>query len=485
MAESTIMRQYLWMLAASGAAAIAFGLLALLWPALTLAIFIFLFGIYALVDGVLALAAMFRAINAHTVWWPYLAVGLLGIGAGIAAFVYPSMTAVVLLYIIATWAMAVGLVQIVSAIIQSQWMPAVLGAVSVVFGLLLFTNPTGGALALVLVIGFVILLWALSWTMGWFAFLTNPDFAQNYLASQGVANVTAFFNAAMSRRFISIGGLLTLVIILISAVAFLTANNRPRIAEEQPPTISEPLSAFHFPPATFVFLLIALASILVIAPEFVYLRDQFGTRMNTIFKFYYQAWLLWSIAAAFGTAVLLQNLRGAWDWVFRVGLVVLLFVSLTYPALAIPNKTNNFNPPLGWTLNDFARIQQSNPDEAAGIEWLRSAPYGVVAEAVGGGYTSYGRISTYTGLPTVLDWYDHESQWRGTSAPQGTREADIKLLYSTSNWQTALEILKRYNIRYVYIGNLERSTYPVQEEKFRSNLIQVFKQGAVTIYEVP
>ncbi len=355
------------------------------------------------------------------------------------------------------------------------------------FVYLIFKQKQAGnwTLALVLVIGFVILLWALSWTMGWFAFLTNPDFAQNYLASQGVANVTAFFNAAMSRRFISIGGLLTLVIILISAVAFLTANNRPRIAEEQPPTISEPLSAFHFPPATFVFLLIALASILVIAPEFVYLRDQFGTRMNTIFKFYYQAWLLWSIAAAFGTAVLLQNLRGAWDWVFRVGLVVLLFVSLTYPALAIPNKTNNFNPPLGWTLNDFARIQQSNPDEAAGIEWLRSAPYGVVAEAVGGGYTSYGRISTYTGLPTVLDWYDHESQWRGTSAPQGTREADIKLLYSTSNWQTALEILKRYNIRYVYIGNLERSTYPVQEEKFRSNLIQVFKQGAVTIYEVP
>ncbi|MCL4530928.1 MAG: DUF2298 domain-containing protein [Chloroflexi bacterium] len=347
------------------------------------------------------------------------------------------------------------------------------------FVYLIFKQKQAGnwTLAIVLVIGFIILLWVLSWTMGWFAFLTNPDFAQNYLASQGVANVTAFFNAAMSRRFVSIGGLLTLVIILVPAVAFLATNRRPQTINEQPSTINHP-------PA-FIFLLIALASILVIAPEFVYLRDQFGTRMNTIFKFYYQAWLLWSIAAAFGTAVLLQNLRGAWDWIFRIGLVVLLFMSLTYPALAIPNKTNNFNPPLGWTLNDFTRIQRSNPMHAAGIEWLRSAPYGVVAEAVGGGYTSYGRISTYTGLPTVLDWYDHETQWRGTSAPQGTRADDIKLLYSTSNWQTALSILKRYNIRYVYIGNLERSTYPVQEEKFRSNLVQVFKQGAVTIYEVP
>ena len=53
--------------------------------------------------------------------------------------------------------------------------------------------------------------------------------------------------------------------------------------------------------------------------------------MNTIFKFYYQAWLLWSIAAAFGTAILLQNLRGAWDWIFRIGLVLLLFIALTYP----------------------------------------------------------------------------------------------------------------------------------------------------------
>ena len=361
------------------------------------------------------------------------------------------------------------------------------------FGYLIFKQKQAGnwALSLVLVIGFIILLWAFSWTMGWFAFLKDPAFAQQYLASQGVADVSAFFDAAMSRRFVSIGGLLTLVIILIPAVAFLTTDPKRQTTDEPSSSILHPPSSVSHPPSSishsppFIFLLIALASILVIAPEFVYLRDQFGTRMNTIFKFYYQAWLLWSIAAAFGTAVLLQNLRGAWDWIFRVGLVVLLFMSLTYPALAIPNKTNNFNPPLGWTLNDFTRIQRSDPNEAAAIEWLRSAPYGIVAEAVGGGYTSYGRISTYTGLPTVLDWYDHETQWRGTSAPQGTREADIKLLYSTSNWQTALGILKRYNIRYVYIGALERSTYPVQEEKFRNNLVRVFQQGVVTIYEVP
>ena len=331
--------------------------------------------------------------------------------------------------------------------------------------------------SLLLVTGFVLLLWGLSWLIGWLAYWKDPVFAQNYLASQGVTSVAELFKAAMSRRFVSVGGLMTLVALLIPALAFLTAGRRPQTMDDKPSTVNSQ-------PSTFILLLVVLASLLVLAPEFVYLRDGFGTRMNTIFKFYYQAWLLFSLAAAFGTAVLLQKLRGAWDWIFRIGIVLLLFMPLTYPALAIPNKTNNFKPILGWTLDDFARIQQANPDEAAAIQWLKSVPDGVIAEAVGGGYTSYGRISTYTGLPTVINWPDHESQW-GRGAEMGTRQDDIKLLYSTSNWQTALDILKKYNIRYVYVGNLERSTYPVQEDKFHQHLIQIFQQGSVTIYQVP
>jgi uncharacterized membrane protein len=207
--------------------------------------------------------------------------------------------------------------------------------------------------------------------------------------------------------------------------------------------------------------------------------------MNTIFKFYYQAWLLWSLGAAFGIAILLRNLRGWRDWIFRFGLLLLLILSLTYPVLALSNKTNGFNPPLGWTLDDFRRIEEGNPDEAAAIQWLRSAPSGVVAEAIGGSYTGFGRISEYTGLPTVLGWPGHESQWRGTGAPQGNREQDISTLYATPDWGTAQDILSRYNIRYVYIGGLERSTYPVHEDKFARNLAQVFQQGSVTIYEAP
>jgi uncharacterized membrane protein len=116
---------------------------------------------------------------------------------------------------------------------------------------------------------------------------------------------------------------------------------------------------------------------------------------------------------------------------------------------------------------------------------LKSAPDGVVAEAVGGSYSDYGRVSVYTGLPAVLGWPGHEVQWRGSAEPQGSRQDDIKLLYETPDWETARSILDRYGISYVFVGGLERSTYQMQEDKFQDNLGLVFQHGAVSIYEVP
>jgi uncharacterized membrane protein len=116
--------------------------------------------------------------------------------------------------------------------------------------------------------------------------------------------------------------------------------------------------------------------------------------------------------------------------------------------------------------------------------WLRSAPDGVAAEAVGGSYSQYGRISIYTGLPTVLGWPGHEGQWRD-QALQGSREQDIETLYTSNDWIAAQDIINRYNIRYIVVGNLERSTYHMNEDKFNRFLKPVFQQGNVTIYEVP
>ena len=225
-------------------------------------------------------------------------------------------------------------------------------------------------------------------------------------------------------------------------------------------------------------------ALLILGPDFVYLSDNFGYRINTVFKFYYQAWIVLSLASAYGTAVLLKNLRGLANGIFSTIVALVLIVGLTYPIFGFATKTDNFSPPFGFTLNDFDRVQRENPDEAAAMVWLRSAPDGVVAEAVGGAYSAYARVSIYTGLPTVLGWGNHEGQWRD-GALQGSRAQDIETLYTSRDWTATQEIIKRYNIRYIYIGNLERTTYHVNEEKFNLFLKPAFQQGIVTIYEVP
>ena len=83
-----------------------------------------------------------------------------------------------------------------------------------------------------------------------------------------------------------------------------------------------------------------------------------------------------------------------------------------------------------------------------------------------------------------LGWPGHESQWRGGYDPQGSRQVDIEMLYSTSDWETASAILARYNIRYVFVGSLERGEM-LREEKFKNNMRLSFQRGTVSVYEVP
>ncbi len=226
-------------------------------------------------------------------------------------------------------------------------------------------------------------------------------------------------------------------------------------------------------------------SLLILAPDFVYIRDLFGYRINTVFKFYYQAWQLWSLAAAFGTISLLQNLRGIWNVTWRILLGFVLVTGLIYPVLAFASKTNNFNPSAGYSLDASVHLDRYNPDDAAAIRYLQSAPMGVVAEAIGGSYSYHARISTYTGLPAVLGWPWHEYQWRGEWSAHGTREADIKTLYEVPDWDTARAILERYQIRYVVVGMLEQTTYDVSETKFQQHLVVLFHAGNTVIYGVP
>ena len=137
-----------------------------------------------------------------------------------------------------------------------------------------------------------------------------------------------------------------------------------------------------------------------------------------------------------------------------------------------------------WSLDGTLAFQTYSPDDYAAVQYLKTAPYGVIAEAVGGSYSSYARIAAQSGLPDVLGWPFHEYQWRGGTKEIGNREPDLERLYTTTDWAEALAILKQYHVRYVILGNMEKTAYPVSQMKFDNNLPVVFTSGDLVIYEV-
>jgi uncharacterized membrane protein HdeD (DUF308 family) len=148
--------RYWWAVALRGLAAVLFGVAAFVWPQITLTALVLLFGAYALVDGVFGLV---HAFGSGTRSRALIAVeGLAGIAAGVAALAWPGITALVLLYLIAAWAVATGVLEVVAAIdlrkeIENEWLLGLAGIASVVFGVILVLQPQAGALALIWLIG--------------------------------------------------------------------------------------------------------------------------------------------------------------------------------------------------------------------------------------------------------------------------------------------------------------------------------------------
>jgi len=151
-----ILAKYWWLILLRGIAAIVFGILAFVWPGITLLTLILFYGAFALADGVLALAHAIMGGNVGSRWWLAL-VGIAGIAAGLVTFFMPGLTAFVLLVFIACWAIALGIFQIIGAIrlrkeIDNEWLIGLSGALSVLFGIVLLAAPGPGILGLIWVI---------------------------------------------------------------------------------------------------------------------------------------------------------------------------------------------------------------------------------------------------------------------------------------------------------------------------------------------
>ncbi len=347
---------------------------------------------------------------------------------------------------------------------------------------------------ILLALGLTLILWLTSLIFG-IGLANLPLLGDIFVNSLGGDPNNILLEQAIVRRFTGTGWI-TLLLLLGLVFGLILAKIRPKdnfASQRTPQTqlalergVSEPTRWRSVSSHDFVLILILIGGLLVLFTEFFYLRDQFGSRMNTIFKFYFQTWILWGMAAAFGTAVLLKRLRRFWGVAFRIGLVGLFFMALVYPFLSLWNKTNGFNPPSGLTIDGAAYLETSSPEDMVGISWLETKPLGVVIEAVGGQYSEYARVATLSGKPNVLGWPGHERQWRGGSEEIGSREDDVQLIYQTNNWEDTKGLLDYYNVRYIFIGPIERRTYRVSESKFIRFLGEpVFEFGQVSIYEVP
>jgi YYY domain-containing protein len=269
------------------------------------------------------------------------------------------------------------------------------------------------------------------------------------------------------------------------------------------------------PAAAFTLWGFAVGCLILFGTDVVYIRDVFegySARLNTIFKFYYQAWLIWGLLAGYAlwwlAAVFLRtenhpegarpriasrrlSTLGSRFLVFgSFGLFALLLVgALVYPWLTAGKSLRE-----GQTVGLAGKTpREQTPDGAAAIAWLRAntSHNAVILEAVGGDYNGegFGGVSAATGLATVMGWPGHEDQWRGgdpaVRAMIEPRKAGVTTIYTTTDVEQARTLLEKYKVNYVYIGQLERTTFPPEGlAKFAQLGEPVFQQGDVTIYRV-
>ncbi len=325
--------------------------------------------------------------------------------------------------------------------------------------------------ALLITSAFVLALLVFSLALAWLLAgpLGNTSMGQ-YILGLGAADLPSLLGESLSRRLSAAGGWITILLLLAFPLSGLLSTHK--VPKKQ----ASPQSAL-----TFIYILGLFAALLITAPEFIFLRDQFSTRMNTVFKFYMQAWLVLGVVAAVVAVLWIEKTRGVRK-VLALSVVTLTIAAASiYPLFAFPDRYRP-SPDSQPSLDASSFLSAS---ERAAAEWLRTATEGVLVEAVGGQYSEFARYATHSGQSGVLGWPGHESQWRGGSAEFGQRQGDIEALYSVSDWIYAQAIIDRYAIEYVVVGALERSSYNVNEAKFLTHLDIAYQNDAVTIYQIP
>lgn len=237
---------------------------------------------------------------------------------------------------------------------------------------------------------------------------------------------------------------------------------------------------------TFALLLALVGLGLVLVPELVYAHDVFANRMNTVFKFYYQAWLFLGIAGAAG--IVFAWRRGGTRRIPSALALVVLCAGLVYAPAAVRSKTAA--GPSSGTLDALDFVRGEHPEVFEAIEWVRAhTPRdALVVQAAGRSYhAGDALISTATARPTLVGWEGHERQWRGGAFDRmadGRLDA-LRRIYTPESERALAEVLCAWGVDYVYVGPVERARYaigPDHETRLERTLTLVFERGRVRLY---
>lgn len=255
------------------------------------------------------------------------------------------------------------------------------------------------------------------------------------------------------------------------------------------------------PSDVFILFLIFLSTLLIIIPEFIYVKDIYPAhyRANTMFKLVYQAFIMLSLSSAYIIIRLISNFQfqsARWRTNFKkiyvLKLAVLVFIGsiglflvFSYTYFAINSYFNEFKTKQG--IDGISYLKRIHPYDYDAILWINENVKGqpVMLEAQGDSYTDYERISANTGLPTIFGWTVHEWLWRGTYDIVAPRIEEVKNIYESPNVGLVKTLLQKYDVAYVYVGGLERQKYPaLNEQKFSQLGEVIYQNGDVKIYKI-
>ena len=164
---------------------------------------------------------------------------------------------------------------------------------------------------------------------------------------------------------------------------------------------------------------------------------------------------------------------------------ILIFSVMIYPYMAITSYYGELKNYIG--IDGTRYLKNSRPSDYLLIEWMNTHIQGqpVIVEAQGDSYTDYSRISSNTGIPTVLGWTVHEWLWRGSYDIPSPRIGDISQLYESNDVETTRGLLNKYKVEYVVIGDLEREKYPnLYEKKFSVLGNILYEKDGTRLYKI-